>query len=221
MTPLRTDITILLDRSGSMESVKADTIGGFNRFLADQQAIPGEATLTLVQFDTVGYDVSGPWSLAQTAPLTPASFLPRGGTPLIDAMHRVITDTGARLKSLPPHARPGAVVLVIITDGEENSSHKHTREEVFGMLTHQQTKYGWHVLYLGANQDAIQEAAKIGIVQDYAVTYTGQNTMRAYTATSEKVGNLRAGGGASAAMFNSADRAALIEDDDDKKGGTP
>src|SRR5688572_21912856 len=112
-----TDITIVLDRSGSMHSVASDTIGGFNRFLADQQKAPGQATLTLNQFDDVFERVIDARDIQQAPPLTNESFQPRNSTALLDAIGRSIRDTGQRLAAMPEPERPGKVVMVIITDG--------------------------------------------------------------------------------------------------------
>lgn len=166
-----TDITIVLDRSGSMASVAADTIGGFNRFLEDQKKAPGTATLTLRQFNTV-HDVIIESRDIQTAkPLTVDTFVPRGMTALLDAIALAVDATGARLERLPESNRPGKVVCVIITDGLENSSHLFNREQVFAKIKHQQDNYNWQFVFLGANQDAIASAAAVGIHTANAMTY--------------------------------------------------
>ena len=191
---MKTDITVLLDRSGSMESIKADTIGGFNEFLKSQKDEPGEATFTLVQFDTGGYDrVIDAKPIAEAKPLTGDTFEPRGGTPLLDSMARSIRETGERLKALPNHARPEKVIFVIVTDGEENQSREFSREQVMAMVTHQRDVYKWEFIYLGANQDAINEAGKLGISLDMAATYTGNNTRKAYRAVAAMASASRSG----------------------------
>jgi len=170
---MKTDISVVLDRSGSMEAVKHDTIGGFNTFLKEQQALPGEALLSLAQFDSMGYDrIIDAKPIKQAEPLTPLTFVPRGNTPLLDSMCKLITETGARFKQMPESARPENVIVVIITDGEENASVSVTRDQVLAMITHQQDVYKWKFIYLGANQDAIAAAKSFGIPQAMAATYT-------------------------------------------------
>ncbi|MBC8139134.1 MAG: VWA domain-containing protein, partial [Fibrella sp.] len=110
-----THITLVLDRSGSMESMRGDAIGGFNTFLKDQQAAPGAATLTLVQFDD-RYEKPYEFApIASVAPLSERTFVPRGSTALLDAVGQAIEETGGRLASLPEHERPAKVLFVTLT----------------------------------------------------------------------------------------------------------
>ena len=126
----KADITIILDRSGSMESVKDDTIGGFNSFLAEQQKVAGEAVLSLVQFDDQYEVVYQDKDIRAADRLTEATFQPRGMTALLDAVGRTINAVGQRLASLPETERPDKVVLVIMTDGFENSSHEFSAAKI-------------------------------------------------------------------------------------------
>lgn len=210
---MKTDITILLDRSGSMQQIKADTIGGFNAFLAEQKALPGEATLAVVQFDSVSYDLQSSRPIALVEPLTDASFQPRGNTPLIDALYRVIDETGTRLRNLPVEQRPERVVMVIITDGQENASKLHTRTDVLKQIEHQQTAYNWTFVYLGANQDAIQEAKSYGIPAFMAATYTNHNTTSAYAAASNTLRKARSGVTGQSLGFEPDEIAAMVNDE--------
>jgi len=208
---MKTDISVLLDRSGSMQSIKADTIGGFNEFLKAQKELPGEATLTLVQFDSGGYDrVIDAKPIVQAEPLTDATFLPRGNTPLLDSMARAIRETGERLKVMADASRPEKVVMVIITDGEENSSREFSRDAVMAMVAHQRDTYKWEFIYLGANQDAIKAAASMGIPAAFAASYTGANTKQAYGASSRMVASMRSGGGAAACSLTEDERNAML-----------
>jgi hypothetical protein len=161
-----TDITVVLDRSGSMECVKEDTIGGFNTFLKEQQN--GSPTMiTLHQFDDQFETVIDGKDVHQAQPLTSSTFVPRGWTALLDAIGRAINHTGNRLEK----ASAGKVVFVIITDGEENRSKEFSRVKVFDMIKHQKEKYNWQFVFLGANQDAIKCAADIGIPKVTAMNY--------------------------------------------------
>lgn len=165
-----TDITIILDRSGSMGSIRQDTIGGFNSFLEDQKKVEGTANFSLYQFDDVLENPVPSQDIQSVSALTLETFVPRGGTALLDAIGQVITKTGDRLKSLPEEQRPERVMVVITTDGEENSSRQFTYDKVNEMITHQREKYQWQFVFLGANQDAIAAASKMGIHGSAAMT---------------------------------------------------
>ncbi len=173
-----TDITIILDRSGSMETVRADTIGGFNAFLAEQKAVPGAATLSLVQFDNEYETVHSVTRIQDVPELTAQTFVPRGSTALLDAIGRTVIATGARLAALPEADRPGKVLLVIMTDGQENASAEFTRPQIFDMITHQREKYQWQIAFIGANQDAIATGKSYGIPASNSANYahTGDGT---------------------------------------------
>ena len=166
-----TDINIVLDRSGSMESVKADTIGGFNTFLKEQQDAPGEASFTLVQFDNVYEIVHRGVTIKQVEPLTDKTFVPRGSTALLDAIGRMIKEAGKRLGDMPEDQRPAKVIFVIVTDGQENASNEFTTSQISDMIQHQRDAYKWEFVFLGANQDAISSAASIGVSAANALSY--------------------------------------------------
>ena len=187
-----TSIVVIMDKSGSMLHVKSDAIGGFNSFLAEQQAEPGEADLTLVLFDTT-YTIGPAAPLSEAKPQTGDLYRPGGNTALLDAIGRAVTDTGERLAALPEEERPNKVIVVIITDGEENSSREYTVAQVKEMIQHQQEKYSWQFLFLGANQDAFAEAGKLGIPQGTAMDFAAVpgGVSRAYTGTSFAVSQYR------------------------------
>ena len=189
-----THIAVLLDRSGSMESIRADIVGGFNTFLGEQQQGEGEATLTLVQFDT-----GNPYEVLQdTQPiglvprLSTETFVPRGGTPLLDAMGRLITDVEAKLARLKEKSRPEHVVLAIITDGQENQSCEFNRQQVSGMLKKKEDD-GWKIVFLSADLAAINDAVADGVsfARSMAFDKTAKGTFDAMGAFSEKVMALR------------------------------
>lgn len=155
-------IGFILDRSGSMGSVKQDIIGGFNRLLVEQKAVPGTCAMTLVQFDNEYEIVCDGKDIREAKPLTDETYVPRGTTALLDAMGRTINNIGRDLAAMPEHDRPGRVVVVVVTDGHENASREFSRRQVFEMVTHQTEKYGWQFVFLGCNQDAIAEGASLG-----------------------------------------------------------
>lgn len=162
------DITVVLDRSGSMEIVKDDTIGGFNTFLKEQKSGP-PARITLHQFDDEFETVIDGQDVHKAQPLTSKTYVPRGWTALLDAIGRAINHTGNRLEKAFEQNRK--VVFVIITDGEENRSKEFTREKVMEMIQHQKDKYAWQFVFLGANQDAIKAARDIGLSRGVAMNY--------------------------------------------------
>ena len=190
-----TDITIVLDRSGSMMAVASDTIGGFNHFLDEQKGAPGEATITLNQFDDYFERIIDAISIQTAPPLCRDNFKPRGNTALLDAIGRSINETGQRLAAMPEPERPGKVIFVIITDGKENASREFRCSTVDEMIRHQREKYSWEFVFLGANQDAITTAQNLGIKPAAATTFAANalGTDRAFTATTRRLSELRAG----------------------------
>lgn len=189
-----TEITIVLDRSGSMSSVADDTIGGFNRFLADQRSAPGTASITLHQFDDQ-FETPIKAQDVRTAPdLTSKTFIPRGNTALLDAIGRAIVDTGSRMQSAGNDCAE-KVVFVIITDGHENASHEYNHDKVFEMISHQRDKYKWEFVFLGANQDAIKAATNLGMAGANAMTYAANSagTQSAFLSTSSNLRSMRSG----------------------------
>jgi len=196
-----THIAVVLDRSGSMSTCATDTVGGFNAFVEDQKKVPGEATLTLAQFDDVYELVHNGIALKDVPSL---DFHPRGYTALLDAIGKTINDTGAWLSQKPEDQRPERVFFVILTDGAENASREFTREQIFKMIRHQEDAYKWQFIFLGANQDAIKAGAGIGIKMDSALTYNASNTSEAYRTFSGSLTGARTSG--KAAAFTSTDR---------------
>ena len=188
-----TDMTVVLDRSGSMAAVRDDTIGGFNSVVEEQKQVPGAADLTLVQFDDQYEVVYAGRRLRDVPALTTRTFVPRGSTALLDAVGRTIHATGARLAALPEADRPGKVLLLIMTDGEENSSHEFSRAQIFDMITHQQEAYAWEIVFVGTNQDAVATGASYGIPASNALNYapTAAGTRQALSTFSRAASRMR------------------------------
>lgn len=182
-----TDITIVLDKSSSMEAIKKEVILGLNSFLASQRELPGECKISLVEFSDESNTVYSGVDVKFVANLSDISYRPFGCTALYDAVVRTIENTGMRLKSLPEESRPAKVIFVIFTDGEENSSRRHKAEDVQARISHQKEKYSWDFLYLGANQDAILNARKMGIDANSSATYTINNVSNVCDTFSAKV----------------------------------
>jgi Mg-chelatase subunit ChlD len=155
---------VLLDRSGSMSSMVDDVIGGFNGFLAEQRRLPGRAKITLVQFDSQEHHavVVDAKPLEDATELTDETFVPRGGTPLLDATAELIGRMAVREQSRAALGKaPEEVVFVTITDGDENSSYLHTLAEVKSLIE-ARTAAGWTFVFLGAGLDAYSDAAQYG-----------------------------------------------------------
>ena len=183
-----TDITLVVDRSGSMDAIQSDAEGGVNAFIEKQVNEPGEALLTLVQFDTE-YEF-----LQKGVPIDKVpqyQLRPRGATALLDAVGRAINETGERLAKMPEQNRPGLVIFVIMTDGLENSSREFTKSQVKEMIEEQQNKYNWHFTFLGADQDAFAEARGLGIDDKFAAKFSKDKVAATYLFTGHKVGRMR------------------------------
>jgi uncharacterized protein YegL len=164
MTTTNLHIYFVLDRSGSMESMAADVVGGFNGFLADQRSDGADALMTLIQFDSNdSHEVlADALSIAQVPPLTRASFAPRGDTPLYDAMGHAITDATIRIERRRAAGEPEeSILFVTFTDGEENQSCEYRRGQLFDLVKKHE-KEGWTFVYLGANQDSYAEGGRVG-----------------------------------------------------------
>lgn len=166
-----THISMVLDKSGSMSSIRKDTIGGFNTFLNSQKAEPGKATLSLVQFDDRYEQIYEMKLLSLVPDLTENMYVPRGNTALLDAMGRCIIDTGAKLSAMSEDQRPAKVIFVIVTDGEENASHEFKKDKINEMISEQRHIYKWEFVFLGANQDAIQAGIDYGIGKLNSMTF--------------------------------------------------
>ncbi len=214
-----TDITLVLDRSGSMESIKTATIEAFNGFVRSQLHGIGNVRLTLVQFDDQYEVVYEAVPLPEAPLLTDDTFLPRGSTALLDALGRTINATGERLRKMPEMERPGNVVFVTLTDGEENSSHRFNMTTINSMISHQQATYNWHFLFLGANQDAIATAANLGIGAGDALTLAASpvGVQASMNAVGRKMRSLRAGAPAASLDFTESERSSAMPEPRNKR----
>jgi hypothetical protein len=183
-----THIYFLLDRSGSMQSIKPDTEGGFAAFVEEQRGAPGECRVTLAQFDNEYEVVYADRPLAEVPAL---DLQPRGSTALHDAMGRLVTDAGTALAALPEDQRPGTVIVAVMTDGMENASKEWHAPAVKALVSQQSEAYGWQFLYMGADQDAIEVGQSLGVSRDTSVTYARGKAGAAMASASEKVKKLR------------------------------
>ena len=166
-----TEIIFILDRSGSMSGLEADTIGGFNSMIEKQKKADGEAMISTVLFDNVSEVIHDRVSVLDIQPMTDKDYTVRGCTALLDAIGGAIHHIGnihkyARAEDVPEHT-----LFVITTDGMENASRHYNAERVKQMIERQKARYGWEFLFLGANIDAVETARHFGIGADRAVNY--------------------------------------------------
>lgn len=167
-----TEIVCILDQSGSMNRIKEDVIGSFNNFLSSQKEEAGDARISLITFDSLVTPLYESINLQDVENLTSKTYKPGGGTALHDAVGLTIDSVGSRLASMNEDERPNKVIVVIITDGEENQSGLYTQSKIAEMIEHQKTTYAWSFIFLAANQDACLAAESIGISKGNAMFFS-------------------------------------------------
>jgi hypothetical protein len=151
-----------------MNAIKSATEVGFNGFVREQQSTPGACALSLYQFDDE-YEVV--YEDKPILDVPPFDLSPRATTALLDALGRTITIRGAHYAGLPEDQRPEKVVVVVVTDGHENASKEFTLPIIKELVSRQKDVYKWQFVFLGANMDAVGEAARMGFSEDHAMTY--------------------------------------------------
>ena len=188
-----TELVFILDRSGSMAGLEADTIGGFNAMIEKQRGEPGEAVISTVLFDNETEVIHDRVSLDRVPALTEKEYDVRGCTALLDAVGGAIHHIGNVHKYAREEDRPEKTLFVITTDGLENASCRYTYDKVKAMIERQRERYGWEFLFLGANIDAAREAARFGIRADCAADYHADSmgTEAVYESVCEAVCQVR------------------------------
>ncbi|MBO6307749.1 MAG: VWA domain-containing protein [Oribacterium sp.] len=166
-----TEIVYILDRSGSMGGLEADTIGGFNAMMEKQKKTGEKALVSTVLFDDRSEVIHDRVPIDKIEKMTDKQYYVRGCTALLDAVGGAIRHIGNVHKYIRPEDRPDNTLVVITTDGMENASSRYSREQVENMVKHQKEKYGWEFIFIGANIDAYEEARKFGISKERAVNY--------------------------------------------------
>ena len=190
-----TELVFILDRSGSMAGLESDTIGGFNAMIQKQKKEEGDAYVSTVLFDTVTEVLHDRVPLAEVPPMTDSDYVVRGCTALIDAIGGAIHHIGNIHKYARPEDVPAHTMFIITTDGMENASKRFSSDEVKKMIETRK-KQGWEFLFIGANIDAVETAARFGIGADRASNYRADSrgTDLVYEAMAATVSSVRAKG---------------------------
>ena len=176
-----------------MDAIRSDAIGGFNSFITDQKAQPGQALLTLVLFDDEYDVIHDAVDLNAVPPLNELTYIPRGTTALLDAVGRTLDSVGKRLSETPEPERPATVVVAILTDGMENASKQYTARDVSQRIKHQREAYDWRFVFLAAGQDAFKTAEQLSIDAEDTTSFvaSGDGVQKAYAAMSMSVADRR------------------------------
>lgn len=164
-----TELVVILDRSGSMQRLAEDTIGGFNSLIENQRKLEGKCTVTTVLFDNKVEILYQGKNIKEVPTLTSKEYFARGSTALLDAIGITINETNSRISSMKEEEKPNKVLVAITTDGLENSSNEYSYSSIKSLIEEKKKKLGWDFIFLGANIDAIGEANKFGIERDMAM----------------------------------------------------
>jgi uncharacterized protein YegL len=170
-----TELVFILDRSGSMQGLERDTIGGFNSMIEKQRAQTGECYVSTILFNGESKVLHDRIKLADVPQMTEKDYVVGGGTALIDAIGGAIKHIGNIHKYARPEDVPEHTVFVITTDGQENASYRFSSDEVKRTIEKRRERFGWEFLFIGANIDAVETAARYGIARDRAVNYRADN----------------------------------------------
>ncbi len=188
-----TELVFILDRSGSMAGLESDTIGGFNSMIEKQKKQDGECYVSTVLFDSESEVIHDRVKLSDVPRMTDNDYTVRGCTALIDALGGAIHHIGNIHKYARPEDVPTRTMFVITTDGLENASRRYTSEDVKRMIEKRKERDGWEFLFIGANIDAVETAARYGIGKDRAVNYNadGKGTKILYQSVSRVINDVR------------------------------
>ncbi len=209
MKKSKAEVIVILDRSGSMSTIKSDVEGGFKTFIDKQKKEPGECFVSLYQFDT---EYEAVFENQDIQDLGKMKLEPRGGTALLDAIGRTINKVGERLRDTKEKDRPESVIILIMTDGQENSSREFTKSKIKQMVEHQRAKYNWHFVFVGSNQDAILTGADYGFIGASSLSFANSTmgVSATYSALSKGVSSMRSCNQSYA--FSEAERAAAMDE---------
>ncbi len=190
-----TEIIFILDKSGSMSGLEADTIGGYNAFLEKQKKLEGEAYVSTVLFSDYSSVIHDRLPISKIEPMNDCQYSVGGCTALLDAIGGAVHHIKNIHKYAREEDRPEKTIFVITTDGQENSSREYDYGKIKKMIEKQQEKFGWEFIFLGANIDAIGEADRLGICRDHAVRYAcdGIGTQLNFSTVSDAICCVRMG----------------------------
>lgn len=184
-----THIAMIIDRSGSMASCWEDVQGGYTQMIKDNKDADGRCTFTVAAFDT-DYELVEDFTDIQSVDDT-LTVRPRGGTALLDAIGKTVVTVGKKLQSMTEADRPSKVLVVIQTDGFENSSKEFTKENVKSLITEQTEKYAWQFQFVGASLDAVNEAVSWGISKGNTSAYNSSNSENTFNVLNAKMQTMR------------------------------
>lgn len=212
-----TEIVFILDRSGSMSGLEADTIGGYNSMLEKQKKEEGEALFSTVLFDDRIEVLHDRENIGKVKKITDKEYYVRGCTALLDAVGGAIHHINRVQKEMPDDERPEKTLFIITTDGMENASRKYTYEKVKKMVDKRKEKNQWEFIFLGANIDAVEVAGRFGVDASRAVRYEcdSEGTALNYAVMSKMVSCARSckSAGKMKEAFDSDDLLAPIQED--------
>jgi hypothetical protein len=189
-------VAIVLDRSGSMASVKDEVIGGFNKMLEENKQLPGKCLVTLVQFDDEYEVIYSAEPIEKVAPLNENTYQPRAFTRLYDALGKTIDDVGIKLAAMAEDERPKKIIVVVLTDGMENASKEYSGARVQTMIAHQRDKYQWEFAFHGCQEAALQQARTLGVASQNVIGFVAgkEGTSRVMGVMSQGLRSYRGGG---------------------------
>jgi len=195
---MKTEVIFILDKSGSMQKIKSDAIGGYNSFIEEQKKIEDDTKFTLVLFDSGYQKVYEAIDVSEVKNLTDDEYVPSSMTALYDAIGITIESTIEKIKNQPEAEKTERVLCVILTDGENNKSVKYTKEAVFNIID-EQRKSGWEFLFLGANQDSFKSGTSISVSTDNSYNFSAdsEGLRNAYMNISSSAAMYRMSGGSS------------------------
>lgn len=188
-----TELVFILDRSGSMSGLESDTVGGFNTMIEKQKKQNAPCYVSTVLFNHTSEVLYDRVKLGEVQKMTEEDFFVGGSTALMDAIGGAIHHIGNIHKYIRPEDVPANTMFVIMTDGMENASRRYSSEQVKQMIERQKKRYGWEFLFIGANIDAVETAARYGIDADRAVNYHAdkEGTRVVYQSVANAVCSLR------------------------------
>jgi uncharacterized protein YegL len=181
------EVICILDKSGSMQSMRAEVTTGFNKFVQEQKTLNNDIKLTLILFDNLDYVIHDRIDINEIPQLNQSVYVPQGMTAYFDALGRAIDNTGVRLKNTPEDEKPEKVIVMVFTDGEENSSVVYDGKKLKGMIEHQEEIYDWSFMFFGSKIDALVSSEEIGIKNYSNVEFSKSGINAMYSTLSRSI----------------------------------